>query len=150
MLYFQLKESTWNGFLDLKEKWSIISLHINSIPPTHLVQWQKMTSSLTENIQKFARWCLIYSLSKATNFQTWKLKKTFCFLCDHKETQIYLFSNFKSALNRYEQKYDSALKTLMNNIPSEVFELNADKDGYECPSLLFRSSRPQDPNANNY
>ena len=50
-----------------------------------------------------------------------------CFLCDHKETQIYLFNNFKSALNRYERKYDSALKTLMNNIPSEVSELNADK-----------------------
>ena len=50
-------------------------------------------------------------------------------MCDHKEIQIYLFSNFKSALNRYERKYDSALKTLMNNIPSEVFELNADKDG---------------------
>ena len=73
-----------------------------------------------------------------------------CFLCDHKETQIYHFNNFKSALNRYEQKHDSALKTLMSNIPTVVFELNADKDGYECPSLLFRSSRPQDPNANIY
>ena len=96
LLSTQSKESTWNGFLNLKEKWSIISLHINLIPPTHLVQWQKMTSSSTKNIQKFARWCLIYSLSKATNFQTWKLKKThtaFCVTIKKLKSIILIISN---------------------------------------------------------
>ena len=96
----------------------------------------------------------MYSLSKATNLHRWKLKENSnCFLCDHKETQIHLFNNGKSALSRYEWRHNSVLKTLMNNfvtIASEDFRLYADIDGYDCPSRLFRSSRPQDPNADKY
>ena len=36
------------------------------------------------------------------------------------------------------------------NIASEGFRLYADIDGYDCPSRFFRSSRPQDPDADKY
>ena len=41
LLSSQSKESTWNGFLDLKEQCGIISFFVNLIPLIHLVQWQK-------------------------------------------------------------------------------------------------------------
>ena len=113
-----------------------------------------MTSPLPNNIWNFARRYLIYSLSNTTNLQIWKLKENSnCFLCDHKETQIHLFNNCKSALNRYQWRHNSVLKTLMNNfvtIASEGFRLYAGIDGYDCLSFLFRSSRPQDPDADKY
>ena len=151
LLSIQSQKSTWNGFLNLKEQCGIISFLMNLIPPTHLVQWQKMTSSLPNNIQNFARWYLFYSLSNGTNLQRWKLKKNF--LCDHKETQIHLFDNNKPSFSRYEWRNNSVLKTLMSNfvtIASEGFRFYADIDGYDCPSRLFRSGRPQDPNANKH
>ena len=119
-------------------------------PTTYLVQWRKMTSSLPHNIQNFAN-----SLSNVSNLQRWTLKENSNrFLCDHKETQIYLSYNCKSALNRKEWKHNSVLKTLTSNnfvtIASEGFRLYADIDGYDCPSCLFRSSRPQDPDADKY
>ena len=93
LLSFQSKESTWDGFLNLKEQCGIISFLVSFIPPTHLVQWQKMISWLP-NIQNFARQYLIYCLSNTTNLQRWKLnEKSNCFLCEYKETQIHLFSN---------------------------------------------------------
>ena len=52
LLSTQSKESTWNVFLNLKEKCGIISFLVNLIPRNHLLQWQKMTSSLPNNIQK--------------------------------------------------------------------------------------------------
>ena len=113
-----------------------------------------MTSSLPINIQNFTRRYLIYSFSNASNLQRWKLKENSnCSLYDHKETQIHVFSNCKSALNRYEWRHNSVLKTLMNNlvtIASDRFRLYADIDGSECPSHLFKSSRPQDLNAAKY
>ena len=52
LLSTQSKESTWNVFLNLKEKCGIISFLVNLIPRNHLLQWQKMNSSLPNNIQK--------------------------------------------------------------------------------------------------
>ena len=154
LLSSQSKESTWTSFLNFKEQCGIISFLVNLIPPTHLVQWQKMTSLLPKNIHNFARQYHIYSLSNATNLQRWKLKENYnCFLCDHKETQIHLFNNYKSALNRHEWWHNYILKNLMKNfvtIASEGFRLYADVDGYDCLSHLFRSSRSQDPDANKY
>ena len=154
LLSTQSKKSTWSGFLNLKEQCGIISFLVNLLSPTQLVQWQKMTSSLPTNIQNFARRYFIYSLSNTSNLQRWKLKENSnCSLCDCKETQIHLFNNCKSALNRYEWRHNSVLKTLMNNlvtITSDRFRLYADIDGYECPSRLFKSSRPQDPNSAKY
>ena len=37
LLSTQRKESTWNGFLNLKEQCCIISFLVNLTPPTHLV-----------------------------------------------------------------------------------------------------------------
>ena len=54
LLPSQSKESTWNGFLSLKGQSGIISFLVNLSPPTHLIQWQKMTYSLPNNIQNFA------------------------------------------------------------------------------------------------
>ena len=74
-------------------------------------------------------------------------------MCDQKETEIYLFNNCKSALNRYDWRHNSVLKTLMNNfvtIASESFRLYDDIDGYDCPSRLFRSSKGRDPDADKY
>ena len=74
-------------------------------------------------------------------------------MCDHKETQIHLFNNFKSALNRYEWRHYSVLKTLMNNfvtIVSDGFRLYTDIDGYNCLSWLFWSTKPQEPDSNKY
>ena len=49
LLSTQSKESTWNGFLSLKEQSVIISFLVNLIPPTHLARWQKMTSLPNNN-----------------------------------------------------------------------------------------------------
>ena len=131
-----------------------MSFLLNLSPTTHLVQWQKMTSSLPNNIKNFTRSYLICSLSNATNLERWKLEENSnCFLYDHKETKIYLFNNWNLALNRYEWRQNSVLKTLMNNfvtIASESFRLYAYIDVYDCPSRLFRSSKPQDPDADKY
>ena len=70
-----------------------------------------------------------------------------------KKNQIHLFNNCKSTLNRHEWRHNSVLQTLMKNfvnIASEGFRLYTDIDGYDCPSCLFRSSRPQDPDADKY
>ena len=70
------KETIWNEFLDLKGQCGIIKFLVSLIPTNQLVQWQKSTSSLPNNIVKFA-WCyLIYSLSNGTNLQKWKQKET--------------------------------------------------------------------------
>ena len=131
-----------------------MSFLLNLSPTTHLVQWQKMTSSLPNNIKNFTRSYLICSLSNATNLERWKLEENSnCFLYDHKETKIYLFNNWNLALNRYEWRQNSVLKTLMNNfvtIASESFRLYTYIDVYDCPSRLFRSSKLQDPDANKY
>ena len=54
LLSTQSKQTTLNGFLNLKKQCGIISFLLSLTPPTHLVQWQKMTSSLRNNIQNFA------------------------------------------------------------------------------------------------
>ena len=54
LLSTQSKQTTLNGFLNLKKQCGIISFLLNLTPPTRLVQWQKMTSSLPNNVQNFA------------------------------------------------------------------------------------------------
>ena len=44
------KETIWNEVLDLKEQCGIIKFLVNSIPTNQLVQWQKVASSLPNNI----------------------------------------------------------------------------------------------------
>ena len=54
LLSNQSKQAMLSGFLNLKKQCGIISFLLNLTLPTHLVQWQKMTSSLPNNIQNFA------------------------------------------------------------------------------------------------
>ena len=62
LLSTQSKESTWNAFLNLKEKCGIISFLVNLTPPIHLLQWQKMTSP--NNIQNFPRQYSLQSIKR--------------------------------------------------------------------------------------
>ena len=65
------------------------------------------------NIVKFARRYLIYSLSNGTNLQKWKQKETStCQLCQYKETHLHLFNHCTAFLERYEYRNDSAIKQL--------------------------------------
>ena len=73
----------------------------NNFSPIH--SSSNVTSKLPDNIIKFSRRYLIYSLSNGTNPQEWKQKHSpNCLLCNKKETQLHLFNNCEAALKRYE------------------------------------------------
>ena len=148
------KETIWNEFLDLKEQFGIIKFLVYLISTNQLLQWQKVTSSLPNNIVNFARRYVIYSLSNGTNLQKWKQKETSnCQLCQYKETQLHLFNHCTAALKRYEWRHDSVIQTIMSNlvaIASDTCKLYADINGYECPSTLFKSKIPNETNAQMY
>ena len=74
LLSTQSKESTWNVFLNLKEKCSIISFLVNLIPPNHLLQWQKMTSSLLRYLTIFKNFPRQYSLQSIKRNQPSKME----------------------------------------------------------------------------
>ena len=124
------------------------------IPTNQLVRWQKVTSSLPKNIVHFARRYLRYSLSNGTNLQKWKQKETTnCQLCQYNETQLHLFNHCTAALKQYEWRHDSIIQTIMNNLVAIAFEicrLYTDINGYECPSTRFKSTRPNETNAEMY
>ena len=59
---FQLKVKSLTGMaFSIWKNNDTFSFLVNFIPPTHLVQFQKMTSLLPNNIKNFARWYFIYS-----------------------------------------------------------------------------------------
>ena len=89
-----IKETIWNKFLDLKEQCGIIKFLVNTIPTNQLAQWQKVTSSLPNNIANFIRRYLIYSLSNGTNLQNGNKKKhqTVNFVKIKKLSYIYLIT----------------------------------------------------------
>ena len=148
------KETIWNEILDLKDQCSIIKFLVNSIPRNQLVQWQKVTSSLPNNMVNFARRYLIYSLSNSSNLQKWKQKETSnCQLCQNKEAQLHLFNHCTAALKRNKWRHDSVIQTIMKNlvtIASDTCKLYADINGYECPSILFKSKKPNETSAEMY
>ena len=115
---------------------------------------QNATCKLPDNIITFSRRYLIYSLSNGTNLQKWKQKDSpNCLLCNKKETQHHLFSNCEAALNGYEWCHNSIIKTIMNNLitfTSEDYKTYADINGFESTNALFKSSRPNEPNAEMY
>ena len=85
----QTNESTWNGFLNLNEQSGIIRSLVEQFPENSLIKWQNVTSKLPDNIIKFSRRCLIYSLSNSTNLQKWKQNDSQnCLLCSKKETNF--------------------------------------------------------------
>ena len=101
------KGTVRNEFLDLKEQCSIIKFLANIIPTKQLVQRQKVTSSLPNNIVHFARRYLIYSLSNGTNLQ--QKETSNCQLCQNKEAQLHLLNHCTAALKRYEWRHDSVI-----------------------------------------
>ena len=147
----QAKESTWNGFLNLNKQAGIIRSLVKQFPANSLISLQNATCKLPDNIIKFSRRYLIYSLSNGTNLQKWKQKDSSnCLLCNKKETQHHLFNNCEGALNGYEWCHNSFVKTIMNNLitfTSEDFKTYADINGFESTNALFKSSRPNEPNA---
>ena len=127
---------------------------LEKFPKNVLVNWQTITSKLPDNIVRFCRRYLIYSLSNGTNIQKWKQRETSnCSLCDKKETQLHLFNNCEVALKRYIWRHNSILKTITNNLlnsSTEAFKIFADIEGFENTNVLFKSSRPNEPNADMY
>ena len=115
---------------------------------------QNITSKLPDNIIKFSRRYLIYSLSNGTNLQKWKQNDSpNCLLCNKKETQLHLFNNCEAALKRYKWRHNSIIKTIMNSLKtfrSEDFKIYADINGFESTNALFKSSRPSEPSAEMY
>ena len=93
-------------------------------------------------------------MSNDTNLQKWKQNDSpNCLLCNKKETQLHLFNNCEAALKRYEWHHNSIIKTITNNLIisiSEGFKLYADIEGFENTNTLFKSSRPNEPNAEMY
>ena len=76
-----------------------------------------------------------------------------CLLCNKKETQLHLFTNCEAALKRHEWPHNSIIKTIMNNLitfTSEDFKIYADINGFVSSNALFKSSRPNEPNAEMY
>ena len=150
----QTNESTWNGFLNLNEQSGIIRSLVEQFLANSLIKWQNVTSKLPDKIIKFSRRYVINSLSNGTNLQKWKQNDSpNCLLCNSKETQLHLFNSCEAALKRYEWRHNSIIKTITNNLimsTSEGFKLNADIEGFENTNTLFKSSRPNKPNAEMY
>ena len=76
-----------------------------------------------------------------------------CLLCNKKETRLHLFTNCEAALKRHEWPHNSIIKTIMNNhitFTSEDFKIYADINGFVSSNALFKSSRPNEPNAEMY
>ena len=68
-------------------------------------------------------------------------------MCQKPETQLHIFSNCTSYLNRYTWRHDSVLKTISNKVsrsPCENVEVYVDCEhlSFPCTSGLFQSSRP--------
>ena len=65
----QSNKSTWNGFFNLNKQSGIIRSLVEQFPANSLINWQNVTSKLPDNIIKFSRLYLAYSLSNGTNLQ---------------------------------------------------------------------------------
>ena len=93
-------------------------------------------------------------MSNDTNLQKWKQKDSpNCLLCNKKETQLHLLNHCEAALKRCEWRHNSIIKTIMNNFitfTSKVIKIYADINGFESTNALFKSSRPNKPNAEMY
>ena len=93
-------------------------------------------------------------MSNGRNLQKWKQKESpNCLLCNKKETQLHLFTNREAALKRHEWPHNSIVKIIMNNLitfTSEDFKIYVDINGFVSSNALFKSSRPNEPNAEMY
>ena len=106
--------------------------------------------------------CLINSLSsenqnqvlsnKQFNYKStlyhWKITEdNLYFLCRHKQTQLHLLSNFEKCLNRYTQRHDSLLNTLLQQFSkilktSSKIYCDSNKLQYNTTLQLFTEQCP--------
>ena len=68
----QSNKSKWKGYLNLIEQSGIIRSLVEQFPANSPIDWQNVTSKLPDNIKKFSKCYLIYSLPNGTNLQKWK------------------------------------------------------------------------------
>ena len=94
----------------------------------------------------------MHILSNGRNLQKWKQKESTAY-CAIRKKQLHLFTNCEAALKRHEWPHNSIIKTIMNNLitfTSEDFKIYADINGFVSSNALFKSSRPNEPNAEMY
>ena len=82
------------------------------------------------------------SLANNSDLKRWKISSSgACLLCGKLQSQLHVFNNCTSALDRYTWRYNSVIKTLCNHLSENVmhgFCLYADIEGYNNPATLFR------------
>ena len=141
-------KETWQNFMKLNEQ-SIIIKHVTTnCQPKIISMWQKLVKQLPNNIFCFIRKALIFCLPNKSNLFRWKLKDdNLCTTCQKPETQLHIFSNCTSYLNRYTWRHDSILKTITNKLSryhGDDFEIFVDCENlqFPCTSRLFSTLRP--------
>ena len=134
--------------MELKEQ-NVIIKHITAACQPKIVSlWQKLVKQLPNNIFCFIRKSLIFCLPNKSNLFRWKIKdNNLCDMCQKPETQLHVFSNCTSYLDRYTWRHDSVLKTIVNKVSRHQCEnveiyVDCEHMSYPCTSGLFRSSRP--------
>ena len=106
-----------------------------------------MTKVLPVSIFNFCRRYLVLSLPTKANLSIWnQIKANVCSLCNEKaETLHHTVANCNTAANqgRYTWRHDSILYTIANHL-NQVGNamIYADIAGFQNPSSLFRSIRP--------
>ena len=96
----------------------------NLRPPYQLYMTEDDVITTTYNIVNFSSYYLIFPLVYSSNLQKWKQKKTLN--CRH---LLHLFNHFTTVMNQKEQRHDSIIQTIMNNlvtITSDSYRLYSD------------------------
>ena len=105
--------------------------------------WHSISQEMTENIYRFARQALIFSLPVRNNLKRWKkVNSDACPLCDGKQTQLHVLNHCVKSLNdgRYTWRHDSILYTIMyyvKQLSQKGYEIYADLEGFVSPNELF-------------
>ena len=140
--------AVWNEFMKLKEQNVIIKHVITVCKPKVILMWQSLMRNLPNNIFCFVRKALIFCLPNKSNLLRWKLKNdNKCGLCQQPETQLHIFSNCTSYLNRYTWRHDSILKSISNKLsrsPVNDVKIHVDCEQlqFPCTTEFFNRSRP--------
>lgn len=137
------KQNTWNKFLGLSEQSVIIEKLINVCLRKDIISWQNMIKRLPISLFNFSRRYLISSLANNSNLYRWKISPSpSCCLCSKNQTQLHVFNHCETALERYTWRHNSILSTLAKKLTTLRGILYVDLEGYNNPSLLFKTKRP--------
>ena len=126
--------------MGLKEQNVIIKFLLEINKSKEINRWQSLVTRFPITIQNFCRRYLIASVANGSNLRKWKISENGS--CHQLQTQLHVFNNCKEALNRYEWRHNSILKSLCNHLSKKVscyLQLFSDIDGFENPSTLFKS-----------